>query len=774
MTDRRGFLATLVGAGGALAPVGGRRLRPGAPQVEATATVFYAPPDGENTLVRFSVSGTDAPAGRLRVYDRRQRLLGTAGVISVGSTLYGELWLRVEDGMAVLTHLEIPGRRGVVRSEHHLRERPRWTLYLVTLADARELSRDLSRVPLQLEGARAAALLRAGVRGNVLAATEAPEHLDHVEFLSLCESARSVGNPYGLFAGTIVLDRQGIADRVSTTGLMLAGSGVRYLVRRLPSGMGFEWIPSPDGSRILQASVGPSATPGSLGFGDDVNEMARRVERWLTSEPALLSPTYPSRGALVLGEHAAEMTAAVRRSLAAWNERYAYPRILLGDAESLLQGIATQYGPDISVRPQGTRDLEVTSLPALTRFSNARAEQRRGRTQAAVALLADRLSSTSAQGLDAVAAQFAFPVPATLFFNTSPFPRTDVAVAPGGSRRIVTDVPALGYVCLPRDHRPERPEAASATGVSVMDGRYFRLALDDRTGAVRSLTNRFDRTELVRPDSNGVIHIDGARLEAVEKQWLPGIGIQLVAERSSPRGGVRSTLTLYDDLPWIDVTVEARASGQSAMEYGFAFAVENPDVAWEVPAGTDGGPAPIPALTHLRWIRLASQERTVLVRGLDAPQAAVRTDGTLISFAPRGRSRYRIAIARTGAFDADPWRFGWSAEPLVSAPVPGDGPAALPSFGSLLIVDQPGVVVLGLRTADPSNNATLYLQEVLGVARDATVGMGVLGFRAASLVDFRDRVLAELPLIRGRGVVVPLRARGVAAVRLHDVTLAVE
>ena len=166
MTDRRGFLATLVGAGGALAPVGGRRLRPGAPQVEATATVFYAPPDGENTLVRFSVSGTDAPAGRLRVYDRRQRLLGTAGVISVGSTLYGELWLRVEDGMAVLTHLEIPGRRGVVRSEHHLRERPRWTLYLVTRADARELSRDLSRVPLQLEGARAAALLRAGVEST--------------------------------------------------------------------------------------------------------------------------------------------------------------------------------------------------------------------------------------------------------------------------------------------------------------------------------------------------------------------------------------------------------------------------------------------------------------------------------------------------------------------------------------------------------------------------------------------------------------------------------
>ena len=83
MPSRREFLSA-VGAGVVA-------VRPGyvdplrrALQVEAEPTVFYANPDGRRNLVRFYAGGVDAPAGRLRVFDSRNRLIGTAGLLRRG------------------------------------------------------------------------------------------------------------------------------------------------------------------------------------------------------------------------------------------------------------------------------------------------------------------------------------------------------------------------------------------------------------------------------------------------------------------------------------------------------------------------------------------------------------------------------------------------------------------------------------------------------------------------------------------------------------------
>jgi hypothetical protein len=86
VTDRRSFLATIV---------------------RAEPTVFRANPDGRQVLVRFYVTDVDALAGRLRVYDQRRRLLGTAGVIRSGNGLYGELWLPLGRETTVQSELEI-------------------------------------------------------------------------------------------------------------------------------------------------------------------------------------------------------------------------------------------------------------------------------------------------------------------------------------------------------------------------------------------------------------------------------------------------------------------------------------------------------------------------------------------------------------------------------------------------------------------------------------------------------------------------------------------
>src|SRR2546430_10506327 len=93
MTDRRAFLRWLGGL-----PVLGRYLSPLAspravrggsapPTVVATPTALYQQPEGRRNLLRITVTGLDAPAGRARVTDPRgaagggaARLAGRPGV----------------------------------------------------------------------------------------------------------------------------------------------------------------------------------------------------------------------------------------------------------------------------------------------------------------------------------------------------------------------------------------------------------------------------------------------------------------------------------------------------------------------------------------------------------------------------------------------------------------------------------------------------------------------------------------------------------------------
>src|SRR5256885_16646397 len=96
MTDRRTFLRWLgslpvLGRDPSSLPsapaVGGGRAPP---TVVATPTALYQQPEGRRNLVRITVTGLDAPAGRARVTDRRGALVGSAGLLPAGPGLPGE------------------------------------------------------------------------------------------------------------------------------------------------------------------------------------------------------------------------------------------------------------------------------------------------------------------------------------------------------------------------------------------------------------------------------------------------------------------------------------------------------------------------------------------------------------------------------------------------------------------------------------------------------------------------------------------------------------
>lgn len=300
----------------------------------------------------------------------------------------------------------------------------------------------------------------------------------------------------------------------------------------------------------------------------------------------------------------------------------------------------------------------------------------------------------------------------------------------------------------------------------------FRLALDPDTGAIGSLATPENGREWAN-ERVGLNTVGGARLEATGREALAGVGVRIIAQRRAPWGGeIRTVVTAYDRLPWIDVANRAEASDEP-VTYRFGFEFHAVSVEWEIPAGVERALPPCDC-TYLRWLLLAGEQGSALLAARQAALGQVDQDGTLTSYGPRGESRFRIGVHPAGAlvFREDPWRFGWGIEPAVTAPAPGTGGATLPSFGSLLVLDQPGMAVVGLQAAANGDGVIVYLQELSGRARVATLGAGLIGFEDARQVDLVERDLGAPAMVMRNGVGVMLPAHGVAAVRLQGVTLA--
>jgi hypothetical protein len=301
----------------------------------------------------------------------------------------------------------------------------------------------------------------------------------------------------------------------------------------------------------------------------------------------------------------------------------------------------------------------------------------------------------------------------------------------------------------------------------------FRLRIDAQTGAASSLVSRTDGLEWAR-EATGLNAVTGARLETVTREAFPGVGARISATRRIPGGALRSTLTIYDRLPWVDVLNVVELSDDAPVAYRFGIAMDPAGVRWEIPGGVNRGTPPCDC-THLRWLSLVgSGGRGAVLGALEAATAQVDHDGVITSYGPAGASRYRIGVHPAGAFARpdDPWRLGWLMEPCVTAFVPGTGGATLPSFGRLLVVDQSGIALVGMQPAGDGNGVIVYLQELSGQRRSVTLGGGIIGFADARRVDLLERDLGAPAMVMRNGVGIVMPAYGIAALRLVGITVA--
>ncbi len=437
-------------------------------------------------------------------------------------------------------------------------------------------------------------------------------------------------------------------------------------------------------------------------------------------------------------------------------------------------------------------------------------------------------------------------------FNAASWARSDVVRVPNGAGRrlahdgrewpavdlpdgaalvVARDVPALGYLALAESERATNPPRDDGAALEVQAGG-LHVVLDPASGAIRSLTTG-DGAERVRPAAwsglNQLVYVQGgahsalwtgrardelraapdltvsqAALTSARRERLPGIGARLVVERMLQGcSSVTTVVTLYDELPWLDIVnriTKPATLDKEALYVAFPFALTKPTVEVEIPLGRmtverDQQPGSCRDwYCHAHWVWLHDAAGGILWSGPDTPlftlndifrgqwRRRIEPDGTLFAYvlhnywpsnfaASQGGElsfRYRISALPRGGDHAEPARRGWAAcDPLyVSAPYASAGSSSLPRKDSGLLIADPGVAVVGVKPADDGAGAVVKLIDVAGVARAVAVWPGAYRFGGARRTNFVEMNGDRVPVAPDGHATIELPAWGAAALRL--------
>jgi hypothetical protein len=440
-----------------------------------------------------------------------------------------------------------------------------------------------------------------------------------------------------------------------------------------------------------------------------------------------------------------------------------------------------------------------------------------------------------------------------LVFNASTWDRTDVVRIPGGAGKrlahgdrempavdlpdgsalaVIRDVPGLGYLALTERERDALPLTDQGTALDAAAGG-FRVRLDPATGAVAALAGP-DGRERVKPSPwsglNQLVYVTGGARSALWAGWdrkdlrnapalatagaelvgarrerLPGIGVRLVAERRlSGFTSVVSTVTLYDELPWVDLenrVVKTPTLEKEALYVAFPFAFTRPVVEVEVPLGRmtverDQQPGSCRdwyCHAHWVWMREGAGGGGVLWSGPDTPlftlndlvrgewRRRIDPDGTLFAYwlnnywhtnyaARQGgelAARFRLSLLEPGDA-AEPVRRGWAAcDPLYASEAydnASGGP--LISRDRALHVPDRGTLVVAAKPADDGDGAAVRLLDVAGAARTVGVWPAACAFQRARRTNLVEMNEGPSPAGADGRAALELSAWGLACARL--------
>jgi len=438
-----------------------------------------------------------------------------------------------------------------------------------------------------------------------------------------------------------------------------------------------------------------------------------------------------------------------------------------------------------------------------------------------------------------------------LVFNAGSWERTDVARVPGGGGKSLSndgrelasvdlengdalvlfrEVPPLGYLALAEADREARPPAADGEALDAKAGG-FTVQIDQASGAIRSLTGP-DGKERVKPSDwsglNQLVYARGgehsalwtsgdrddlknppqlaltqAKLVRARRERLPGIGVRLVIERALEGfPSITSTITLYDELPWLDIEnriVKTATLAKEALYFAFPFAFLKPVVDVEVPLGRmtverDQQPGSCRDwYCHTHWVWLHEGNDGVLWSGPDTPlltlndlfrgawRRTIVPDGTLFAYAMNNYWHTNYAASQGGAVTfrfrlslvapgdaAEPVRRGWAAcEPLYLSPsYTNETPGPLIAKDRALFYADKGVMIVGAKPADDGDGVIVKVLDIAGQARGVGIWPAAYPFKLARRTTLVEQNGDAITVGSDGRASLDLAAWGVAAARL--------
>jgi alpha-mannosidase len=442
-----------------------------------------------------------------------------------------------------------------------------------------------------------------------------------------------------------------------------------------------------------------------------------------------------------------------------------------------------------------------------------------------------------------------------LVFNAGSWERTDVARVAGGAGKalayegrelasvdlddgdalvVFREVPPLGYVALTESDRTPRPPSADGDALEASAGG-FTVKLDGASGAIRSLAGPDGKERVKTSEWSGLnqliyarggersalwtsgnrddlknppqLEITQARFTRSRREKLPGIGVRLITERALdgfPGGAITSSVTLYDELPWVDVEnriTRTPTFAKEALYVAFPFAFIKPVVEVEVPLGRmtverDQQPGSCRDwYCHTHWVWLHEGNEGLLWSAPDTPlftlndlfrgqwRRSIVPDGTLFAYAMNnywhtnyaaaqggGRAvtfRFRISLLAPGDV-AEPVRRGWAAcDPLyVSPPYTNEAPGPLITKDRALFYADKNVMIVGAKSADDGEGAIVKLLDVSGQARAVGVWPAAYAFKLARRTTLVEQNGDPLPVGSDGRASIDLPAWGIGTTRL--------
>src|SRR5947208_1405756 len=645
--------------------------------------------------------------------------------------------------------------------------------------------------------------------------------------------------PTGLFAREHGLGYQAaqLADvpgHPFTLPTLLAASGVRYLA----SGVNPEraapllspadaaraqlaggdwttypqlyWWEGPDGSRVLHWRAGRYADGPRFGFDVDPAEMGRRLSDWLLTHPVFLSPAYPYDVALLCGATGdnALLDERVVANVEEFSRRFAYPRLVAARPEDFFREVERRWGTKLPVRRGDTgcyrEDGAASTAAELGRY---RAAQLVARAAELLALWDEKTEPRDGGATDRIEQRAAARRRMwrdLLLFGEHTWGSPASGSDPDGARTVAQ-----------WQYKRRFLDGAAAAADAQVAAALLRIGLSTggSGGAGRVVFNAasWARSDVVRvPDGAARrpappdLTVSQAELASARRERLPGIGARLVVERTLQGcTSVTTVVTLYDELPWLDIVnriTKPATLDKEALYVAFPFALTKPTVEVEVPLGRmtverDQQPGSCRDwYCHAHWVWLHDAAGGILWSGPDTPlftlndifrgqwRRRIEPDGTLFAYvlhnywptnfaARQGGQfsfRYRIPAPPPGVDRAVPARRGWAAcDPLyVSAPYASAGAGPLPRKDSALFIADPGVAVVGAKPADDRAGVVVKLVDVAGAARAVAVWPGAYGFRSARRTNFVEMNGDRVPVAPDGRATIELPAWGAAALRL--------